>query len=303
MSLARRRAHRVRKHASVASRHPTAFINFKQGGSKMPTAAQRLARARALESMVRDIAREEILPRYLKSARNRKADGSLFTEADVESQRRFTEALPQLMPGPVLGEEMSAEEQARLWSEGQRGLWCIDPIDGTTNFANGIPFFAVSIAYLVDHEPRFGVVYNPITDESFYAAKGAGAFLNGTELPLRGGASQLKDAVAGVDFKRISHHLGDELAVRPPYYSQRNFGSSALEWCFVAAGRLDVYLHGGQMLWDYAAGQLILSESGGQAIALDGGTLMAGPAVKRGVIAAASPALFAEWRAWLQAHS
>ncbi|THF60676.1 inositol monophosphatase family protein [Pseudothauera rhizosphaerae] len=269
----------------------------------MPTASHRLARARALESLVRDIAREEILPRHLKSARNRKSDGSLFTEADVESQRRFTEELPSLLPGPVLGEEMTPEEQARLWSDGKRGLWCIDPIDGTTNFANGIPFFAVSIAYLVDHEPRFGVVYNPVTDESFYAARGAGAFLNGAALPLRPAATSLQDAVAGVDFKRISHHLGDELAVRPPYYSQRNFGSSALEWCFVAAGRLDVYLHGGQMLWDYAAGRLILAEAGGEAAALDGGSLMAGPAVKRGVVAAATPALFAEWRAWLNAHS
>ncbi|AVR89307.1 inositol monophosphatase family protein [Thauera aromatica] len=269
----------------------------------MPTASQRLARARALESLVRDIAREEILPRYLKSSRSRKADGSLFTEADLISQHRFSEALPQLLPGAVLGEEMSAAEQAMLWNEGGRGLWCIDPIDGTTNFANGIPLFAVSIAYLINHQPVLGVVYNPITDESFYAARGAGAFLNGTELPLRPSAASLHDAVAGVDFKRISHHLGDELAVRPPYYSQRNFGSSALEWCFVAAGRLDVYLHGGQMLWDYAAGCLILAEAGGQAEALDGGTLMSGPAIKRGVITAASPALFAEWSAWVKGHS
>ena len=269
----------------------------------MPTAAQRLARARALESMVRDIARDEILPRYLKSARNRKADGSLFTEADFASQRRFTEALPQFLPGAVLGEEMSAAEQATMWNEGARGMWCIDPIDGTTNFANGIPLFAVSIAYLIHHEPVIGVVYNPITDESFYAARGAGAYLNGTELPLRAGATSLCDAVAGVDFKRISHHLGDELAVRPPYYSQRNFGSSALEWCFVAAGRLDVYVHGGQMLWDYAAGRLILAEAGGIAEALDGGALMSGPAIKRGVIAAASPALFTDWSNWIKAHS
>lgn len=269
----------------------------------MPTAAHRLARARALESMVRDIARAEILPRYLKSARNRKADGSLFTEADMASQQRFSEALPAFLPGAVLGEEMTAAEQAALWKEGARGLWCIDPIDGTTNFANGIPLFAVSIAYLIDHEPVIGVVYNPITDESFYAARGAGAFLNGTELPLRAGATELRDAVAGVDFKRISHHLGDELAVRPPYYSQRNFGSSALEWCFVAAGRLDVYLHGGQMLWDYAAGRLILEEAGGSYSSLGGTPLTAGPAIKRSVIAAASPALFEQWRTWLHAHA
>lgn len=269
----------------------------------MPNASSRLSRARALESVVRDVAREVILPRYLNTARNRKSDGSLFTEADMESQRRFSEELPRLLPGPVLGEEMSAQEQGRCWSDGRKGLWCIDPIDGTTNFLNGIPFFAVSIAYLVEHEPRFGVVYNPVTDEAFYAAKGAGAFLNGVELPLRKSAARLADAVAGVDFKRISNHLGDELAVRPPYYSQRNFGSSALEWCFVAAGRLDVYLHGGQMLWDYAAGHLILDEAGGQSVALGGGSLMAGPAVKRGVIAAAGPSLFGEWRNWLAAHS
>lgn len=269
----------------------------------MAGSAHRLARARALESLVRQIAREEILPRHLKTARNQKSDGSLFTEADVESQRRLVAALPGLLPGPVLGEEMTPAEQAHLWQSGRRGMWCIDPIDGTTNFANGIPFFAVAVAYLLEHEPVLGVVYNPITDESFYAAKGAGAYLNGMELPLRHPAEQLADAVAGVDFKRISNHLGDELAVRPPYFSQRNFGSSALEWCFVAAGRLDVYIHGGQMLWDYAAGRLILQEAGGQSAALDGGTLLAGPAVKRGVIAAASPGLFAEWRAWIQAHS
>lgn len=269
----------------------------------MPSASVRLARARALESVVRDIARDEILPRYLKTARNRKSDGSLFTEADLESQRKLADALPKLAPGAVLGEEMNAEEQARVWHEGRKGLWCIDPIDGTTNFANGIPFFCVSVAYLVDHETRFGLVYNPVTDESFYAAKGAGAFLNGTELPLREPARTLADAVAGVDFKRISHHLGDELAVRPPYYSQRNFGSSALEWCFVAAGRLDVYIHGGQMLWDYAAGRLILAEAGGIAAALDGDTLSAGPAVKRGILAAASPSLFAEWQRYIRANA
>lgn len=269
----------------------------------MANTAERLAQAETLETLVQEIAREEILPRYLKSARSRKTDGSLFTEADVESQRRFSAALPQLLPGAVLGEEMSATEQAHLWNEGEEGLWCIDPIDGTTNFANGIPLFAVSIAYLVRHQPVLGVVYNPIADESYMAARGAGAFLNRTALPLRGSAPGLREAVAGVDFKRISHHLADELAVRPPYYSQRNFGSSALEWCFVAAGRLDVYLHGGQMLWDYAAGRLILDEAGGHAEALDGGALMSGPALKRGIIAAANPTLFSEWANWVKGRS
>ncbi len=70
--------------------------------------------------------------------------------------------------------------------------------------------------------------------------------------------------MAGVDLKRLDRKLAAELAARPPYSSQRNFGSSALDWCFVAAGRFDVYLHGGQKLWDYAAGALILEEAGGR---------------------------------------
>ncbi|MDR2690338.1 MAG: inositol monophosphatase [Azoarcus sp.] len=262
-----------------------------------------LAKLRELETLVRNVAREEILPRYLNAARSHKADGTLCTDADLAMQHRLIEALPHLLQGAVLGEEMSAEEQARLWGEGRQGLWCIDPIDGTTNFANGIPFFAVAVAWLVDHETCLGVVHNPIADESFSAAKGEGAFLNGEKLPLHGGAIRLPDAVAGVDFKRISAHLGDELVARPPYYSQRNFGSSALEWCFVAAGRLDVYMHGGQRLWDYAAGQLILSEAGGRAASLEGGTLLAGPAIRRAVVAATNEHLFKQWRAWLMAHS
>lgn len=265
--------------------------------------SERLARARTLEAVVRETARTVIMPRYLDAVSQRKADGSLLTEVDISAQQALSLRLRELVDRPVLGEEMSADEQARHWHDGADGLWCIDPIDGTTNFINGIPFFGVSVAYLAGAESELGVVYNPVTDESFCAARGVGAWLNGVELPLRQPAARLRDAVAGVDFKRITHRLGDELAVRPPYHSQRNFGSSALEWCYVAAGRLDVYLHGGQMLWDYAAGKLILAEAGGEFSTLDGGPLMGGPAIKRSVIAAASPSLFEQWRTWLTAHA
>ena len=259
-------------------------------------------RVRALQSLVRDICRKTILPHYNNVTWRRKPDGSIVTEADIATQQYLTDSLPRLLPGPVLGEEMTQEEQNECWLQGTNGLWCIDPIDGTTNFANGIPFFAVSAAYLINHEPVLGLVYNPITDEAFYAAKGAGAYLNGTALPLRPAANSLTDSVAGIDLKRIPRTLATELARHPPYYSQRNFGSSALEWCFIAAARLDIYIHGGQMLWDYAAGKLILSEASGMAEAMDQRPLIAPPAEKRAVILAASPALFALWRQWLSHH-
>lgn len=257
---------------------------------------------RALESLVKTVAREEILPRYHHVKSRHKADGSLLTDADLASQRHFSEVLPKFISGPVLGEEMDIDDQLQAWRKGRSGLWCIDPIDGTTNFVNGIPFFAVSIAYLVDHEPVLGIVYNPVTDESFSATKEGGAWLNGMPLPLRVPAERLRGAVAGVDFKRIGRRLRNNFIARPPFYSQRNFGSSALEWCYTAAGRLDVYLHGGQMLWDYAAGSLILRNAGGYSTALGRKNLLVGPASKRAVVAAASPALFEEWLKWLKAH-
>lgn len=261
-----------------------------------------LARARALESVVRDVARDAIMPHFLRAVRQHKSDGSSLTDADVASQQALLEKLPELQAAPVIGEEMSPAQQLECWNAGQEGVWCIDPIDGTTNFANGIPLFAVSVAFLVAGKTQFGVVYNPTTDESFYAARGCGAWLNGQRLPLRPSAGRLKYAVAGIDFKRISDRLASNLVVKPPYYSQRNFGSSALEWCFVAAGRLDTYLHGGQALWDYAAGSLILEEAGGVYGVLDGGPLEPAPLPKRAVVLASDPALYGEWLKWLQAH-
>jgi 3'(2'), 5'-bisphosphate nucleotidase/myo-inositol-1(or 4)-monophosphatase len=147
------------------------------------TSAQRLEYARTLAEMVRKMARETILPRYLRAVREQKADGSVLTEADLASQAALVDCLPRLLPAPVLGEEMTAEEQGRVWHAGVNGLWVIDPIDGTTNFANGIPFFGVAVAYLVNHKTQIGVVYNPVTDEAFYAGRGAGAWLNDVPLP------------------------------------------------------------------------------------------------------------------------
>ncbi len=258
-----------------------------------------LSTVRALDSIVREIAREVTMPLYLKSVRSAKADGSTLTEADELTQHALAERLPEVRDAPVLGEEMTPAQQAEVWADGGEGLWVIDPVDGTTNFANGIPVFALSIAYLVDGITQFGVTYNPIADESFYASRGAGAWLNGKRLPLRNSVTQLSESVGGADLKRLPPRLSAELATHPPCFSLRNFGSSALEWCYVAAGRLDVYVHGGQMLWDYAVGGLMIEESGGVASSLCGAPLRSDPLAKRSVVVAATPTLHAQWLAWL----
>ena len=254
----------------------------------------------ALVERLRTLGREVIMPRYMTAVRERKADGSLLTEVDVAAQKWLAGQLPHLIDCPVLGEEMSETEQRSLWLQGSDGLWIIDPIDGTTNFINGIPFFGTSVAYYRNALPQIACIFNPAADEAYYAERGQGAYLNGMGLPLRQPHAVLADCVAGVDFKRVPKPLADRLAKRPPYYSQRNFGSSAIEWCFLAAGRLDLYLHGGQMLWDYAAGRLILEESGGFMCSLEHDDFDQADIWRRAVVGAAHPLAFRAWVDWLR---
>lgn len=255
----------------------------------------------AVTQVVREVAAQVVMPRFLQVVREHKADGTIFTEVDIAAQRALTERLQRLRPRPVLGEEeMSEAEQRQLWADGAEGLWCVDPIDGTSNFVAGVPYFAVSVAYLYKGERQLGVVYDPIADEMFSAERGGGAHLNGEPLPLRAPASELRRALAGVEMKRIDRELAGRLASWPPYASQRNFGASTLDWCYTAAGRFDIYVHGGQKLWDYAAGALILEEAGGRLTSLSGSFDVAS-VWERSVVASASPELFVLWRDWLKA--
>ena len=254
-------------------------------------------------AVVRAVATREIMPRFLKVAHSRKADGSLFTEADLAAQDALEAELSRLLPVPVLAEEMTQQEQAVQWLEGDAGLWCVDPIDGTSNFVNGLPYFAVSVALMRQGRPVVGVVYDPVADEAFHAARGRGAYLNGERLPIKTHVPVLKNAMAGVDLKRLQRPLAQALATAAPYMSQRNFGASTLEWCYAAAGRFDVYLHGGQRLWDYAAGALIMNEAEGHLCSLDHDDFWAAPLWRRSVVAAHDPLLFEAWKTWLRAHA
>ncbi|NIR58882.1 MAG: inositol monophosphatase [Gammaproteobacteria bacterium] len=253
-----------------------------------------------LASVVVAAAREALVPRFGRSGHTRKADGSVLTEADLAMQRSMREALAGRWPEfAFLGEEMDAAEQRRLLGTRGRALWCLDPLDGTSNFAAGLPFFSTSLALLIDGAIELGVVYDPARDECFTARRGAGAWLNGERLGRHRPERPLRGGIGLTDLKRLPPALAERLAREPPYASQRSFGSVALDWCWVAAGRVHVYLHGGQKLWDYVAGSLILAEAGGYAVTLDGRPVYDGGLEARSVAAALDGALFDEWIEWL----
>src|SRR5699024_5216246 len=131
----------------------------------------------------------------------------------------------------VLGEEMTEAEQQAALRAAPSGVWCVDPLDGTSNFAAGIPYYAVSVALIKGDAVELAVVYDPSRRECFTAARGHGAWLNGQPLPDRPAPANLSMTIALVDFKRLPTRLASRLATQPPYRSQRSFGAVALDWC------------------------------------------------------------------------
>lgn len=254
--------------------------------------------------LMRRAAETEIMPRFQRVAARRKADGSPVTDADLAVQRCLIRELEAIYPGTrVLGEEMGAAEQRRLLDEGKEGLWCLDPLDGTTNFTCGFPFFSISLALLENSESALAVVLDPVRDECFAAQRGGGAFLNGEPLVLRSDERELQACLAMVDLKRLDESILPRHGRRARYRSQRNLGSVALEWCWLAAGRAQLYLHGGQKLWDYAAGRLIATEVGVPSYLLSEGRCRAAvePSLEpRGAVAAANDSLLEAWLAYLE---
>lgn len=253
-----------------------------------------------LREIVVRIAKRELLPRFRSTARAEKDDGSVVTEADIATQAALKQALAARWPQFVfLGEEMDEATQRKLLSVESSGVWCVDPLDGTSNFAAGIPFFATSVALLVGGQVELGVMYDPIRQECFWTRRGGGAWLDDRRLTVTESAVKLKQTVALIDFKRLAPGLAQRLATNPPYSSQRSFGSVVLDWCWIAAGRGDVYLHGKQKIWDYAAGSLLLAEAGGQALTLEGEPVFCADIAPRSAVAALNGELFEEWLAWL----
>jgi len=251
--------------------------------------------------VVREVAAAEVVPRYRHVDARHKDDGSIVTEADLASQDALARRLSALAPYPVVAEEMPAHEQHAAFAPGGR-FWCIDPLDGTRNFADGIPFFSVSVALMEGGRTLFGAVYDPIADEAFHAVRGGGAYLDEAPLRVPPRAPPLARAVAEVGLRRGTNWLRAELKNRPPYARRVTSGSATLSWCHLAAGRIDVMLHGGQRMWDYAAGALVLEEARGALSTLEQDDFWSADPWSRSAVAARDARLLEAWRGWLRAR-
>ena len=201
---------------------------------------------------------------------DKKGTIDLVTEVDIAVERMFRDLIARRFPDHhVLAEEMGGSATVPAGA-----CWVFDPIDGTTNFAHGLPIFCASLALGLDGVPEVAAVYDPNRRELFTAERGGGAFLNG--MPLRvSSAERLVDAMLVTGFPYDVHaRVGEIVGLFAAFVGEaravRRLGSAAIDLCWVAAGRMDGFWESDLKAWDIAGGALIVSEAGGCVTALDG---------------------------------
>jgi len=258
--------------------------------------APKMTLIRSISSLAKIISAEILLPNFAKVKVDLKADGSWLTVADTLAHQKLTKQLTKLVNYPVLSEELDRPTQQQILQSKPLNYWCVDPLDGTSNFAQGIPYWCTSIALIESGKVVLAVVYDPNRDECFAASESSKTTLNGVEIDqLTKANASLQSAMGLIDFKRLNKQKALALVSNPPYRSQRSFGASALDFCWIAANRCQVYLHGQQKLWDYAAGLLILKNSGGCAQTFDQQAIFQNDLPSKTVLAATEPSLMKQW--------
>jgi myo-inositol-1(or 4)-monophosphatase len=205
-----------------------------------------------------------------------KSAGDVATDIDLWAEQALREALMKLLPGSqFMGEETGG-------SISSAPTWIVDPIDGTANFARGYPQWSVSVALALEGEPVLGVIADPNRQETFYAARGQGAWLQGRQglqrLKCAVVSRPLQAAVSTVFPKPLSPlmrpYLMEFERVIRSFGQVRRSGSMALELAYVAAGRADAFWERGMQAWDAAAGLVLLQEAGASLVAMDGEPLL-----------------------------
>lgn len=220
--------------------------------------------------------------------RTKSASIDLVSDADINAERAVAEVIRNAFPDhSILGEEENSG------SPDAEHLWIVDPLDGTTNFAHGIPQFAVSIAYYHNGIAETAVVFNPVYEDWYTASKGQGAFLNGRRLSVCS-AAQLNESVIatgfyydrGADMEATLASMNRLL--RKQIHGIRRFGAASLDLAMTAAGQFSAYFEYQLGLWDFAAGRLLVEEAGGKVTTCTGEALP----LQKSSLLAASPALY-----------
>ncbi|MSO56221.1 MAG: inositol monophosphatase [Acidobacteria bacterium] len=196
---------------------------------------------------------------------SKKGTIDLVTEADVAVETMFRQLVAERYPDhTILAEEFGQDNDTR----GASHCWVFDPIDGTNNYAHGLPIFCSSLALEIDGRAEIGAIYDPTRRELFVAERGGGAFLNGWPIHVSE-ASTLVESMLVTGFPYDIHNRIPEIVgLFGEFVGQaravRRLGSAALDICYVAAGRMDGFWEQDLKPWDIAAGAIILEEAGGR---------------------------------------
>ncbi len=212
---------------------------------------------KASRSLIRDFGEIE------KLQVSTKGPGDFVTSADKRTEKIIIEELQKAHPDyGIITEESGIINKSNI-----KNRWIIDPIDGTMNFLNGIPQFAISIGYEEENEIKCGVIFNPIMNEMFCAEKGNGAYLNNSRIRVSN-KKKIKDSLIVTGGPKQASKIKDKIFSEYIHVSTnvsnvRKFGSAALDMAYVACGRFDGYWQRELNYWDIAAGIIILKEAGG----------------------------------------
>ncbi len=202
---------------------------------------------------------------------SKKGPGDFVSAADFRVEKLLRQELQKARPdyGFLL------EESGVIEGTDRHNVWVVDPLDGTTNFLHGIPHFAISIGLVRDGEPIAGVVYQPLTDEMFWAEKGNGSFVNERRLRVSARRKLDESVIAtGIPHQGRPEHqrfLRQLPLVMEATAGVRRLGSAALDLAYVAAGRYEGFWEMGLKPWDIAAGIILVKEAGGYVSEISGG--------------------------------
>ncbi|UPM50557.1 inositol monophosphatase [Synechococcus sp. A10-1-5-1] len=206
----------------------------------------------------------------LERIREKGRAGDLVTEADVAAEQAVLQVLSE--ETPELG--VLAEESGRKEGQGSDLQWCVDPLDGTTNYAHGYPFFGTSIGLTWRGQPLLGALAVPALDRLYWAAPGLGAWCNDAAITVSG-CNNLGDSLLVTGFAYDRHNRLDNNYAEFAYFTHRTRGvrrggAAAVDLAFVAQGLLDGYWERGLSPWDLAAGMALVEQAGGVVCSYDG---------------------------------